>query len=237
MRNAGLGAQRNVIGGVEISGIPICKVCLVPISSQYPTCYTCGMRGPGPVPRVLFLTYSGITPQSVTDMMQYKGDRPARASLDRLRTLLYLALSRHGDCIRKAAGGIDLVTYVPSGKGSSSSLVNVIPAMRTPLFEMHYNPPYRTERANGFEVEKFGADPEIVTGKRVLLIEDSWFKGYNARSAAAALKDAGAASVTILVLARRLGEDYPLQAKLINAMDSERFYDMDFCPVSLSFHD
>lgn len=45
--------------------------------------------------------------------------------------------------------------------------------------------------------------------QHVLLIEDTWTSGGNAQSAALALRRAGAASVTILALARWLNPEEP----------------------------
>jgi len=50
----------------------------------------------------------------------------------------------------------------------------------------------------------FSASPEHTAGHHVLLIEDTWTGGGHATSAAMALKTAGAAHVSVLVLARWL---------------------------------
>lgn len=237
MRNAGRGAQRDLLGNLVLNGVPICDKCLGPTSSAgWKYCFPCEREGPRPVPRIFFLTYSGITDQSASDMMNYKGAYPAAAAVLRLRVLLYFGLKYHATCMAGNPDGFDVVTFVPSGKTRLSAINGILPEMSTPIAHMQYVQPFRDGRAEGYELTKFIAEPALFSGKRVLLVEDSWFKGYNARSAAAALYAAGATEVTILVLARRLGHDFPAQARVIQATDASLHFDPTFCPVTLTHH-
>lgn len=235
-RNAGRGAGTNIFGNLSVGGVPLCHSCLTPVNNDsYSHCFSCARLGPQPVPPVYFLSFSGVTDQSTSDMARYKDDPASNAAILRLKILLYFGLKYHLDCIAGEPDGIDVITFVPSGKSPFSSIRQIIPNSSTPVENMSYLPPYRRGRAERFELERFHADREIFSGKRVLLIEDSWFKGFNARSAAEALRDAGAADVKILVLARRLGR--PFQQELLDVIDAGEHFDPTFCPVHLMSHD
>jgi hypothetical protein len=75
----------------------------------------------------------------------------------------------------------------------------------------------REDARRGADVDRFTVPPAVrpaVEGKRVLLVDDTWNSGTSIQSAAAALKAAGAASVTGLCVTRwlswRWGPDVPL---------------------------
>src|SRR5205823_4553183 len=56
-----------------------------------------------------------------------------------------------------------------------------------------------------------------VSGRHVLVIDDVWTTGSNAQSAALTLRKAGAAAVSVLVVARWLDPRNPLTARFIRA--------------------
>jgi adenine/guanine phosphoribosyltransferase-like PRPP-binding protein len=58
-----------------------------------------------------------------------------------------------------------------------------------------------------YSAEKFKARRDL-DGEPVLLIDDTWTRGANAQSAAAALKAAGAGAVGVLVIGRHVHEDF-----------------------------
>jgi len=84
----------------------------------------------------------------------------------------------------------------------------------------------RDVRADRFAV----LNPEVVAGRHVLLIEDSWVTGATLQSAAVTLKQAGAAMVTVLCLARWLREDGPADAAGYFG-ELPAFYDALSCPI------
>ncbi|MGW2492183.1 hypothetical protein ACWCV9_33910 [Streptomyces sp. NPDC001606] len=67
-------------------------------------------------------------------------------------------------------------------------------------------------------------------GENVLLIDDTWTTGNHAQSAAASLKAAGANSVAIVVLGRRLNIDYANTADHIEQARLRRF-SWNSCPL------
>jgi phosphoribosylpyrophosphate synthetase len=62
-----------------------------------------------------------------------------------------------------------------------------------------------------------------VEGKRVLLVDDTWTTGTSLQSAAAVLKNAGAASVTGLCVARWLSWNWAPDASLLEKVTVEAF--------------
>ena len=68
-----------------------------------------------------------------------------------------------------------------------------------------------------------------VAGQHVLLIDDTWTTGGHAESTAAALKRAGAARVTLLVLARWLDSRRGRTEEFVKTELTQDF-DPDVCP-------
>jgi hypothetical protein len=70
----------------------------------------------------------------------------------------------------------------------------------------------------------------FITGRHVLVVDDTWVSGAKSQSAALALKDAGAARVTVLCVTRWLRHDWPDHRQLIDTLDEP--YDAMCCPVT-----
>jgi hypothetical protein len=72
---------------------------------------------------------------------------------------------------------------------------------------------------------------DAVVGRHVLVLDDIWTTGSNAQSAALALRRAGAAAVSVMVVGRWLHPSYPpTKAFLERYVDSA--FDPHLCPVS-----
>ncbi len=72
--------------------------------------------------------------------------------------------------------------------------------------------------------EMFRANPDVVNGGRIVLIEDTWITGATAISAAGSLLAAGADSVVITPIARDFrvqfhAEDHPYLARIARKFD------------------
>ncbi|MEW5926837.1 MAG: hypothetical protein AB1941_05105 [Gemmatimonadota bacterium] len=157
-----------------------------------------------------------------------------------LASLIYTYLAKHEAEIAAAlGGGPDYLTIVPSTRGlpvEKQPLRGVL-RMVQPL-EERFQPvlthvPGCAVPRNGYRPECFTADPADVDGTRALVIEDTWVTGAKAVSAAGALLDAGAASVLILPVARRVQPgsgfhrpDHPYFTAI------QRPYDISFWPPS-----
>jgi orotate phosphoribosyltransferase len=70
-----------------------------------------------------------------------------------------------------------------------------------------------------------------VQGHHVLVLDDMWTTGSNAQSAALALRRAGAAAVSVMVVGRWLNPSYGHTGEFIKTR-LQRDYDPDMCPVT-----
>ncbi|MEU6716303.1 hypothetical protein ABZ897_32970 [Nonomuraea sp. NPDC046802] len=73
-----------------------------------------------------------------------------------------------------------------------------------------------------------------MVGEHIVVVEDTWVQGGHAQSAAATLLLAGAAEVTIVVIARRIRTDFQrsfMEASLQEIL-TDREYSLDICPVT-----
>lgn len=74
-------------------------------------------------------------------------------------------------------------------------------------------------------------EPDLIMGRHVLVIDDTWTSGGHAQRAASALRAAGASAVTILVLARWLDPTFgPTGTFIADRLNSD--YDPARCPLT-----
>ena len=88
--------------------------------------------------------------------------------------------------------------------------------------------PDREPRDDRFLVAE--QDRAVVDGRHVLVVEDTWVVGGKSQSAAVAIKQAGAARVTVLCAARWLRSDWDDHRALIGRVTEP--YDAWRCPVT-----
>ena len=77
--------------------------------------------------------------------------------------------------------------------------------------------------------EHFSTDVQLPPRSHVLVIDDTWAGGGHAQSAVLALRRAGAAHVSVLVIARWINENFGDNAKFLRELSS-RDYDPAVCP-------
>jgi phosphoribosylpyrophosphate synthetase len=75
----------------------------------------------------------------------------------------------------------------------------------------------------------FSCDLSLPAGSHVLLIDDTWATGGHAHSAALALRKVGARTVSLLVVARWLKEDYGGNRSFIADL-ARRDFNPQTCP-------
>ena len=190
-----------------------CAVCWTFVSSDYGTCISCG-RQPRQLDSVVPITYSVAFGQMHTALRGYKDDPPESRQYParRLLAILWRFLEEHEACVARASNvsAFDVVTLVPSSTTSSEAsrghlrrLVHVcgpvadryqavlVPAADAPPSSHTYN---------AARYETTGS----LTGARVLLIDDTWTAGAHAQSAGAALRAAGATTVSAVVIGRHV---------------------------------
>jgi hypothetical protein len=185
-----------------------CRVCQGPARAGYARCYQCDSQrseaGSLLADSVVAVGYAVKGGQLASDLWRYKHDRPDAASAERLRAMLRDFLRDHGPCVRPATR----VAVVPSGRGRPGAhpLAGIVAScVRLPMVALSAGP---QAAAHGREVSpgwlRVRGDAEGVTGASVLVVDDTWVSGGSAQSVAVALKRAGAARVTIMVLGRHL---------------------------------
>jgi hypothetical protein len=181
------------------------------VRAGYARCYQCALQlteaGGLLADAVFVVAYAVKGGQLASDLWRYKADRPDPGAVERLRGLLRGFLAGHGRCVAAAAPGS--VAVVPSGQGRAGAhpLAGIVSScVDLPRVELAVA---SRAMAHGREVSPgwlrvAGGAPGGVAGTSVLVVEDTWVSGGSAQSAAAALKLAGAARVTIMVLGRHL---------------------------------
>ncbi len=134
-----------------------------------------------------------------------------------LARLLQGFLLRHRPCLETAAGGWDALAVVPSSgrspktgsaPGPFNTVVGQVPALGAwPSLVLRRGPGRAGHMAadpSAFRLDD-GADGDgaaISRPRRVLLLDDTWVTGARARSAAAALEEAGMVVVAVVVCGR-----------------------------------
>jgi predicted amidophosphoribosyltransferase len=136
-------------------------------------------------------------------------NHPVRTQRERcaqtIADLLMSAISLHEPCFAtvvaqpiSARAVIPSLTY-RSGIHPLLSIANAAGMMVNPVL----TPGFDAQCNRRIRAGKFAVDPAAqVQGRHVLVIDDIWTTGSNARSAALALRRAGAAAISVLVIGR-----------------------------------
>ena len=187
-----------------------CVVCRGPVRPGFARCYQCGRHarlGPGLLAdAVVPISYAVKGTALAADLWRYKSCRaPGAAARASVLVLLLAFLHDHGACVWRHAGmpAPGRLAVVPTGCGRPGPhplLELVSPYLRLPVTRLVIRP---GRQGRDLDLDRFGAD-RTAAGARVLLLDDSWVSGASAQSAAAALKQAGARQVAIVVLGRHV---------------------------------
>ncbi|HEX6341894.1 hypothetical protein [Umezawaea sp.] len=138
----------------------------------------------------------------------------------------------HETCLA-GAGRFDIVTTVPSARGRAphplATIVGRTMSTTRERYRALLEPGSRTAAGRTFAVDRFTCS-EPLSGRRVLLVDDTWTTGASAQSAAAALRLAGASTVATLVLGRRFDVEFQpeLSARYLARAGARRF-DWETC--------
>ena len=186
-----------------------CVVCRGPVRPGFARCYQCGRHarlGPGLLAdAVVPISYAVKGTALAADLWRYKSGRAPGAARASVLVLLLAFLHDHGACVWRHAGmpAPGRLAVVPTGCGRPGPhplLELVSPYLRLPVTRLVIRP---GRQGRDLDLDRFGAD-RTAAGARVLLLDDSWVSGASAQSAAAALKQAGARQVAIVVLGRHV---------------------------------
>jgi predicted amidophosphoribosyltransferase len=204
----------------------VCATCKT-FCPGYEHCYRCSRQW-SYANEVLPISFSVHMGQLHAVLRQYKDSKHARAraKLQRdLGALLWRFLRAHEACLARACGvpAFDLVTSVPSSSAERDRdhpLPHVVGQICAPTRDRYARVLQRSDK----NVEARAVDPakyrvtRDVTGRRVLLVDDTWTTGANVQSAAGALEKSDTAVVGVVVIGRHIHEDYADNAERLRAL-------------------
>jgi hypothetical protein len=196
-------------------GAGVCTVCFN-FTRGFERCYTCA-RSEFSLAAVLPISYSVGGEQLHHALRGYKrleGEVARRLTVG-LAAVLWRFLAVHERCVAAAAGvaAFDLVTTVPSGDRERDArhplrrmvgqLVGSTRQRHMPLLRRS-NVPVEPRQVHPHKFEPL----HRLEGQSVLLIDDMWTTGASARSAAAALHEAGAGRIAAVVIGRHVNREW-----------------------------
>ena len=221
-----------------VSAATDCEVCRGPVRPGFARCYQCvhhDLLGHGLLADLVMpISYSVRGTAFAGDLWRYKWSRsPAASAQASVLALLLAFLADHGACVWRHAGmpppGRLAVVPTGSGRPDPHPLLRLIaPCLRLPAGPLAIRP---GRQGRGLDLDRFRAD-RIPAGARVVLLDDTWVSGASAQSAAAALKQAGARHVAVVVLGRHVNPDDPAAGSLLAGLAPAR-YDPSTCAVHL----
>jgi hypothetical protein len=200
-----------------------CRDCARPREPEYagyPTCYGCGhLRSHyGEHKALIPITYTTSSwplGSGLRDWKDILGTRPKSATAPWFAAIWSAFLERQIPRL-EPRGGFSLVTTIPS---QSPTVVAALQAAEArgwwvpePTIVASADPDFPRQRSREGKdrpvIEgKWRVDPERVHDKDLLVLDDLMTSGGTLFSFAAALRQAGANSVTAVILARNLGRD------------------------------
>jgi len=233
---------------IASAGSGICGVCRgpAPEPGMCSTCLTTRETLLGATcDYTFFLAYAdGYNPggrtQSVQTMRNYKADPAPERSVEDVHLLTFTTTWIHDPCMRAAENGDwDVATFVPSrtprtGPHPVTGIARNVARLaaddpasggryQIKRVLMECGPLNVSRVANAARFAVPDAVRPQVEGKRVLLVDDTWTTGTSLQSAAAALKAAGASSVTGLCVARWLSWKWEPEASLLEKVTVSAF--------------
>lgn len=197
----------------------VCRLCRAPVDG-YEYCYRCNDAPDVARPDTAgFVSYAIKNSQAGQDMYRYKGMQPSVQAVNNVQLLLEHGL-RHLRCVNQIVGtNVQAVTVMPSRshyQSGAPSQLQKLCALRLPtgLPTVGIEPVAGATSDRKVDPDSFRV-PVPVRWSHVLLIDDTWVSGGTVMSAVGALRAAGAAKVSSLVLARWLDPGYRATPKLI----------------------
>ena len=220
------------------SGSTCRHCCGIPGNPDFDTCYPCShyYEPSGETSdRRGFVSYGWDNSQSSRVMYGYKEQVPSHQAYRVVNVMLFYALHEHLRCAADPCHGPAAVwATVPSlrGRAYPQALHVMTAGLLRNMPEALLGPAGDIQAPRSLRPDNFVVHSQV-RGQHVLLLDDTWTSGGHAESAAAALKRAGAARVTLLVLARWLDltrgrtEEF-VRTELTNDFDPDR------CPFGIS---
>ncbi len=190
----------------------MCQACQGPARPGYARCFQCELHAqsaPGLLAdAVAPVAYAVKGSPLARDLWLYKAGRPeSGAAGSHLLLLLLVFLHDHGSWVWRQAGMArpSHACVVPSGRGRAGP--HPLQALAAPYLALPWASlrpqPGGDPWARSLDPGRFRAGHRV-TGAAILLLDDTWASGASAQSAAAALKQAGARSVAVVVIGRHV---------------------------------
>jgi hypothetical protein len=213
-----------------------CGLCRGPARPGFARCYQCerhaglgrGLLADAVVP----ISYAIRGTPFADDLWRYKAQpAPSAAARASVLALLVAFLADHGRCVWRYAAmpppaGL---AVVPTGLGRAGPhplQQLTAPYLRLARCELTLRP---GRQGRAFDPDRYQA-AGVPPGASVLLIDDTWVSGASAQSAVAALKQAGARHVAVVVVGRHVNPADPRAAPLVAGLAPAR-YDAGHCAV------
>jgi predicted amidophosphoribosyltransferase len=197
------------------AGPDVCERCF-DLTDGGTRCYHCAHEGAW-VDAVAPISYAIGGEQLHHALAGYKryAGPAARYLTAGLAAVLWRHLGDHEPCLARAASveHFDIVTTVASSEARRDGahplhrLVGELVKPLQPRYERLLRRTDTTVTAHRFSAERYEATKRL-DGRAVLLIDDTWTTGANARSAAAALKVVGAERVAVVVIGRYVNREW-----------------------------
>jgi predicted amidophosphoribosyltransferase len=209
-----------------------CAVCTTP-AAGYECCFACRQHRAceGLADATAFLTYAVAGQQSGYVMRGYKARQSPQEHRAIVALLVVLGLSQHADCPRVLAGSpVTHWASVPSlpAKPGEHPLHRIVSNL-APGAETRMSAAATARFPRDVNPDHFSVDLPLPRASHVLLIDDTWTGGGHAQSAVLALRRAGAARVSLLVIARWIKKDFGSNAEFLLKL-AGRDYDPGICP-------
>lgn len=178
-----------------------------------------------------------IPSQLYWELANYKrsSDTGVRAVSSRnIISILCYFLSRHQNCISRAAGGPwSVITNVPSSKTTGThalaSALSLVPSFKSVYEELLVRGPASVGHLRASDTGFTTRGP--LTGERVLLIDDTFTSGARAQSAASALALSGADVMAIVPIGRVFKPGYSDETRAWWESRKSMPFDFDTCCI------
>ena len=184
---------------------------------------------------VVPLAYAIDGTESAVVVRNYK-NHPMRLERERccsvIREVLRLGMSLHERCIGAVVGQpVSTRVVIPSltSRLGTHPMMSIAESLGL-VGDVVLKPAFDVRCDRVVDAEKFVVEG-AVTGRHVVVLDDVWTTGSNAQSAALTLRRAGAAGVSVMVIARWLTRRHPLSAKFIREQPPHD-YNPQVCPVT-----
>lgn len=206
-------------------GPGVCEICFN-LTDGYHRCYACAHGGRW-LDAVVPISYSVAGEQLHHALVSYKRtpEPVATRFAVQLAAVLWRFLSAHERCLSRTLGvaAFPVVTTVPSNdpaRDDEHPLHRVVGQLVQPTRERFRRLLVRSAhpvQPHRFDVDRYQPTARLAN-EPVLLIDDTWTTGANAQSAAAALKQAGAGPVAVIVIGRHLNRRWGSNDSQLNGL-------------------